>query len=129
MNGTRPGLQGSQQQTTSTVEAAPEVEMELELTTSPTSVEETLAARRARRQAILAKYAGLSSINTSQEHTPSPGPSSAVAPPPALFARSDNVSQPQSSLATPEIAGLRIASSELCSILDSYCVDCSGRQA
>jgi hypothetical protein len=37
--------------------APPEPELELELQSEPPSVEETLAARRARRQAILAKYA------------------------------------------------------------------------
>lgn len=91
---------------------AHEPEPEIELATSPTSVEDTLAARRARRQEIMAKYAGLSSVNTSQEPTPSPGPSSAVLPLPALSAPSDNLSQPQSALATPEMSELRIASSE-----------------
>jgi len=51
----------------------------------------TLAARRAKRQAILAKYAGVASVNTT-EASPSPGPSSAVQPPPP----SAEVSDPQS---------------------------------
>lgn len=93
-------------------EKKPETETELDLVTTPPPVEDTLAARRARRQAIMAKYAGVSSINTSQAATPSPGPSSAVIPPPALSARSDNLSQPQSAHATPELAELHIASSQ-----------------
>ncbi|KAF7974249.1 hypothetical protein HWV62_13146 [Athelia sp. TMB] len=50
--------------------AAPqkEVEMELDLPPSPPPLEVTLAERRARRQAILAKYAG------SQSQVPSPSP-------------------------------------------------------
>ncbi|KAI0810815.1 kinase-like domain-containing protein [Irpex lacteus] len=93
-------------------EKKPETKTELDLVTTPPPVEDTLAARRARRQAIMAKYAGVSSINTSQAATPSPGPSSAVIPPPALSARSDNLSQPQSAHATPELAELHIASSK-----------------
>lgn len=56
--------------------------MDLEIPTSPTPVEDILAARRAKRQAILAKYKGLESIATSVSS--SPGPSSAVQPPPSL---------------------------------------------
>ena len=66
-------------------------EPELELATSPVPIEVTLAARRAKRQAILAKYAGVASVNTT-EASPSPGPSSAVQPPPP----SAEVSDPQS---------------------------------
>ncbi|KIP04572.1 hypothetical protein PHLGIDRAFT_109354 [Phlebiopsis gigantea 11061_1 CR5-6] len=60
-----------------------------------------LAARRERRQAILAKYAGVESINTSQTATPSPGPSSAAEPPTAVSAISDSASQLQSIAAMP----------------------------
>ena len=55
------------------------VEMELDLAPSPPPVEDILAARRAKRQAILAKYTGVASVNTSV--SPSPGPSSAAQPP------------------------------------------------
>jgi serine/threonine-protein kinase PRP4 len=65
---------------------------EIELTTSPVPVEVTLAARRAKRQAILAKYAGVASVNTT-EASPSPGPSSAVQPPPPSAVVSDPQSQ------------------------------------
>lgn len=107
-----PAISQNQRKASPETQAAPEPEPELELATSQTSAKDTLAARRARRQAILAKYAGLSSINTSQEPTPSPVPSSAIAPPPALSALSDNISQPQSALATPELSELRIAGSK-----------------
>jgi serine/threonine-protein kinase PRP4 len=53
--------------------------MDLDLAPSPPPVEDILAARRAKRQAILAKYAGAASVNTSI--SPSPGPSSAAQPP------------------------------------------------
>ena len=53
--------------------------MELDLAPSPPPVEDILAERRAKRQAILAKYAGAASVNTSI--SPSPGPSSAAQPP------------------------------------------------
>jgi serine/threonine-protein kinase PRP4 len=56
--------------------------MDLDIPTSPVPVEDVLAARRAKRQAILAKYKGLESIATSVSS--SPGPSSAVQPPPSL---------------------------------------------
>jgi len=67
-------------------------EPELELATSPVPIEVTLAARRAKRQAILAKYAGVASVNTTQA-SPSPGPSSAVQPPPPSAVVSDPQSQ------------------------------------
>jgi serine/threonine-protein kinase PRP4 len=66
-------------------------ELELELATSPVPIDVALAARRAKRQAILARYAGVASVNTT-EASPSPGPSSAVQPPPP----SAEVSDPQS---------------------------------
>ncbi|RDX47362.1 kinase-like protein [Lentinus brumalis] len=73
--------------------------MELDLVVSPPPVEETLAARRARRQAILAKYAGVAS--SSAWPTPSPGPSSAVEPPPVTPDVSNLPSQAQSVVGTP----------------------------
>ncbi|KAI0628855.1 kinase-like protein [Trametes polyzona] len=75
--------------------------MELDLPPSPPPVEETLAARRARRQAILAKYAGINSAQASQGPTPSPGPSSAIQPPPATPDVSNFPSQAQSVMGTP----------------------------
>jgi serine/threonine-protein kinase PRP4 len=60
--------------------------------TSPVPIELTLAARRAKRQAILAKYAGVASVNTT-EASPSPGPSSAVQQPPPSAVVSDPQSQ------------------------------------
>lgn len=65
---------------------------ELELATSPVPIEVNLAARRAKRQAILAKYPGSASVNTTQA-SPSPGPSSAVQPPPPSAVVSDPQSQ------------------------------------
>ncbi|KAI0823829.1 kinase-like protein [Trametes gibbosa] len=75
--------------------------MDLDLVPSPPPVEDTLAARRARRQAILSKYAGISSANNTQEPTSSPGPSSAVEPPPATPDISNLPSQAQSVAGTP----------------------------
>ncbi|EKM56132.1 uncharacterized protein PHACADRAFT_145251, partial [Phanerochaete carnosa HHB-10118-sp] len=75
---------------------APEPEQELDLATPP-PIEETLAARRAKRQAILAKYAG--SINTAPTATPSPEPSSAAEPPTATSAVSDHTSSRLQSVA------------------------------
>ncbi len=73
-------------------------ELELELATSPVPIELTFAARRAKRQAILAKYAGVASVNTT-EASPSPGPSSAVQPPPPSAVVSDPQSQRHSIVA------------------------------
>jgi len=73
-------------------------EMELDLPGSPPPVEDILAARRAKRQAILAKYAGTASISTSV--SPSPGPSSAVQPPTTSSSVSNLVSQTQRVIAT-----------------------------
>jgi serine/threonine-protein kinase PRP4 len=67
-------------------------EPELELATSPVPMQIALAARRAKRQAILAKYAGVASVNTT-EASLSPGPSSAVQPPPPFAVVSDPQSQ------------------------------------
>ena len=57
------------------------------------SVEEVLAARRARRQQILASYTP--TVAASPMATPSPGPSSAVEPTP-ISAVSDVTSHPHS---------------------------------
>ncbi|KAH7890126.1 kinase-like domain-containing protein [Phlebopus sp. FC_14] len=65
----------------------PQPELELELNQSEVD-EAARAARRAKRQAILAKYAGIASV--AQSVSPSPGPSSAVQPP-----------QPVSSVSNP----------------------------
>lgn len=78
-----------------------EKEMELELPSSPPPVELTLAERRAKRQAIIAKYAGSASISASQGASPSPGPSSAVEPPPPVATVSDPVSRTHSVTGTP----------------------------
>ncbi|KAK7437116.1 U4/U6 small nuclear ribonucleoprotein prp4, variant 2 [Stygiomarasmius scandens] len=67
--------------------------MELEMPPSPPPVEEALASRRARRQAILAKYAGLASAGVSP--SPASGLSSAVQEPPPS-ATSDQLSHPPS---------------------------------
>ena len=67
------------------------LEMELDLPPSPPPVEDILAARRAKRQAILAKYTGAASVNTSI--SPSPGPSSAAQPPTPSLSVSNHVSQ------------------------------------
>lgn len=75
--------------------------MELDLPPSPPPVEETLAARRARRQAIMAKYTGIAS--SSAGPTPSPGPSSAVEPPPVTPDVSNFPSQAQSVTGTPPV--------------------------
>ena len=64
--------------------------MELDLAPSPPPVEDILAARRAKRQAILAKYTGVVSVNTSI--SPSPGPSSSAQPPTQLPSASNRPS-------------------------------------
>ncbi|KIJ63386.1 hypothetical protein HYDPIDRAFT_113375 [Hydnomerulius pinastri MD-312] len=80
----------------------PEPELDLELNTS-TNDQASRAARRARRQAILAKYAGIA--NATQSVSPSPGPSSAVQPPQPVSSFSDPQSQLHSSFSTPGIPG------------------------
>ena len=52
--------------------------MELDIPPSPPPIEALLAARRAKRQAIAAKY---SSVSAQESVTPSAGPSSVVEPP------------------------------------------------
>lgn len=60
-------------------EPVPEPEIELDIPPTPPPVEDVIAARRAKRQAILAKYSGPASVNAS----PSPMPTaSSVEPPP-----------------------------------------------
>jgi len=76
--------------------------MELDLPTSPPPVEATLAARRAKRQAIAAKYAGVASVDASSGTRPS----SAVQPPPTSFSVSDPVSQSHSVIGTPGPSGI-----------------------
>ena len=75
------------------------MELELELPSLSQPVEAALAARRAKRQAILAKYAGIASADPTA--TPSPGPSSAVEPPPATPDLSNVPSQAHSVVGTP----------------------------
>ncbi|KIJ98037.1 hypothetical protein K443DRAFT_681086 [Laccaria amethystina LaAM-08-1] len=74
----------------------PPAELELDLPPSPPLVEDVLAARRAKRLAILAKYTDVSSVATSV--SPSPGPSSAVQPPTTSSSISDRVSQTPSAI-------------------------------
>lgn len=76
-----------------------QIDLDLDLPPSPPPIESTLAALRARRQAILAKYAGGASVGAS----PSPGPSSAVPPPQAPSFLSNPVSQTHSTIGTPGI--------------------------
>jgi len=71
----------------------PEPEMELEIPTSPPPIETTLAARRAKRLAILAKYSNQPTPAPSNAGTPLSGTSSAVPPPPSTISVSDNMSQ------------------------------------
>ena len=81
----------------------PEFELELEMDAG-TSEEASRAARRARRQAILAKYTGIAS--NMQSVSPSPGPpSSAVQPPQPVSSISDLPSQPHSAVDAPVIPG------------------------
>ncbi|KAG9318018.1 kinase-like domain-containing protein [Chiua virens] len=77
-------------------EPKPKPELELEMDVHM-SEEASRAARRARRQAILAKYAGVAS--NMQSVSPSPGPpSSAVQPPQPVSSISDIPSQPHSAV-------------------------------
>lgn len=83
-----------------------------ELPKTPPPIEETLAARRARRQAILAKYA-----SKENSATPSSEPSSAVQPPSALSSISDSVSQSHSAVDTPPASAIEFKSNGLSSAL------------
>lgn len=81
----------------------PVPEIDLELNT-PDREEALRKERRVRRQAILAKYAGVASVST-QGVSPSPGPSSAVQPPPFVSSISDPQSKPHSFPRAPGDAG------------------------
>ncbi|KAF9268367.1 kinase-like protein [Marasmius fiardii PR-910] len=68
--------------------------MELDIVPSPPPIEETLAGRRARRQAILAKYAGIASTSDSVSQ-PSGQNSATQEHPPSSFSNKDsNLSRP-----------------------------------
>src|ERR1700683_4212091 len=90
----------------------PPQDMELDIPPSPPPIEATLAERRAKRQAILAKYA-----DTSQSQMPSPsaragqGTSSAVhQPPQSIVPVSDPASsQPHSVVLTPGVLQVNTA--------------------
>lgn len=69
----------------------PQAEIELEIPSTPPPVEDVIAARRAKRQAILAKYSGQASLNAS----PSPMPRNSAEPPPESPAVSANSPQPK----------------------------------
>lgn len=86
--------------TLSKPKSEPELELEMDVTAPG---EASRSARRARRQAILAKYAGIAS--NIQSVSPSPGPSSAVQPPQPVSTISDLPSQPHSAVDAPIIPG------------------------
>jgi serine/threonine-protein kinase PRP4 len=67
--------------------------MELDISTTPPPLEATLAARRAKRLAILAKYSNQPTPDPSHTGTPRSGTSSAVPPPPSSVSVSDKLSQ------------------------------------
>lgn len=67
--------------------------MELDIPTTPPPIEATLAARRAKRLAILAKYSHHPTPDPINTGTPLSGISSAVPPPPSVVPVSDNLSQ------------------------------------
>lgn len=69
-------------------------DMELDLPPSPPPVEQTLAERRAKRQAILAKY-------SQSSPNPGQGTSSAVTQPPPSVSVSNTASQSHSAAGTP----------------------------
>lgn len=66
-----------------------EPDMELDLPPSPPPVEDILAARRAKRQAILAKYTGVASVSTTV--TSGSEPTSTATPQDFTLAREGNV--------------------------------------
>lgn len=76
------------------------VELELEIPTTPPPVENILAARRAKRLAILAKYSGVASVDAT------PSPSSAVQPPTTSSHVSDPVTRALSVNGTPGPSGI-----------------------
>jgi serine/threonine-protein kinase PRP4 len=66
---------------------APQHEMELDIPSSPPPVEALLAARRAKRQEIAAKYSGINQSNASSLEPPS-----AAKPPQPVASTSDSIS-------------------------------------
>jgi serine/threonine-protein kinase PRP4 len=70
-------------------------DLELDLPSSPPPIEAVLAARRAKRLAILAKYSGAASVE--QSLSPGLGHSSAVQPPQSVAPVSDPMFRAQSS--------------------------------
>ncbi|KAG8217153.1 kinase-like domain-containing protein [Butyriboletus roseoflavus] len=87
--------------TPSKPKSQPELELEMDVRASE---ETSRAARRARRQAILAKYAGIASNIHSVSPSPGP-PSSAVQPPQPVSSISDLPSQPHSAVDAPVVPG------------------------
>ncbi|KAL5533422.1 hypothetical protein ACEPAF_5198 [Sanghuangporus sanghuang] len=85
--------------TINNIESQMELDLETETTSKP--VEETIAERRARRQAIRAKYAGITSaaMSTDERASQSPGPSSAVSQPPPSASEANLTSKVHSSVA------------------------------
>ncbi|KAN0075564.1 Protein kinase-like domain containing protein [Tylopilus felleus] len=79
----------------------PELELEMDVTQS---ADASRAARRARRQAILARYTGIASNMRSVSPSPGP-PSSAVQPPQPVSSVSDLPSQPHSAVDPPVVPG------------------------
>lgn len=82
--------------------------MELDIPPSPPPVEETLASRRAKRQAILAKYAGIASADVSVSPSPVTGLSSAVQalqPPSAISDEISHNNSPSQDNAFDESSG------------------------
>lgn len=71
----------------------PDQETDLEIPNTPPPIEATLAARRAKRLAILAKYSNQPTPDLSNTGTPLSGTSSAVPPPPSTVSVSNNLSQ------------------------------------
>lgn len=82
----------AQQRADTPTAVVPEGDLELDIPTSPLPMEDILAARRAKRQAILAKYNNsVDNIKTGVSR--SPGPSSAVQPPTPSLLVSDSMPQ------------------------------------
>ncbi|KAF8635728.1 hypothetical protein AX15_000344 [Amanita polypyramis BW_CC] len=88
-------------------------EIELDIAPSPPPVEDILAARRARRQAILAKYVGVT--GSSDE----PGSSSAAQPPTTISSYSDPLSQKHDVVITVRPSGVI----EQSSVDEPHCKD------
>ena len=105
-----------------------EPELELVIESEPKPIEETLAERRARRQAIRAKYVGISSavLTNGSGASPSPVPSSAVLQPPLSPAVSNPISRTHSSTATPGVLDVSAAPSKRVSSV-SYCSTDQGK--